>query len=277
MLSSCEVERDPVRGGGDRQDIAGEHTGTIVGWFARQAQNPHARVVVVQNFALRCLPDQFIACRFHDFGGFFDYFPLRRSRKRNAHEFFHLLQPIEGNSAAVFHLGYHRSGCLVVLLRAHAFRFLRSKNLPTGVAAQPFQFIDRSCERSLTHDPHQQPRLFLFVDIAASAVRATIAGLQIRVRDLYFFGATKRVRAIASMARRFVLAHLGLCFVRRRSTVLIPEYRTRLLRVSSPHQSFRHRMQCGLQSLTVRLVQWFTHGAVDDPVQLIHIHIDPPA
>jgi hypothetical protein len=57
MLASRKVERDPLSGRRDREDVTGEHSGTIVGRFAHQAQNPHARVVVVQNFALRCLPD----------------------------------------------------------------------------------------------------------------------------------------------------------------------------------------------------------------------------
>ena len=38
-------------------DAAGEDPCAPVIRIADQLQNPHARIVVVQNFALRCLPD----------------------------------------------------------------------------------------------------------------------------------------------------------------------------------------------------------------------------
>jgi len=52
-------------GRGDRQDVACEHACAVVGRFARKSQNLHARVVIVQHFALRRLPDQFFMRRFH--------------------------------------------------------------------------------------------------------------------------------------------------------------------------------------------------------------------
>lgn len=97
------------------------------------------------------------------------------------------------------------------------------------------------------------------------------------MRDLYFFGATKRVCTVAAVPGRFVFALSGLRFFRWCGSVLVPEHCACLFRVPSPHQPFRHRMQCGLKSLAVRLAQRFTHGAVDDSVQFIDIHFDPPA
>ncbi len=149
VLPAREVKRDFMIVGGDRKDVAGEHARAFVGRFALQSQNPHARVVVVQDFALRRLPDQFFLRRLHHFGGFLDDLPLRGRGQRNAHELFQLLQPVKRNPAAVFHLPDRRTGGLVVLLRTYAFRLLRREDLTAGVAAQSFQFIDRSGQRSL--------------------------------------------------------------------------------------------------------------------------------
>ena len=60
VLAPGEVQRDPAPllcG----HDAGGEHAGAVVGWLARHAQHAHSGVVVVQHFALRGLPDQFVA------------------------------------------------------------------------------------------------------------------------------------------------------------------------------------------------------------------------
>jgi len=48
-----------------------------------------------------------------------------------------------------------------------------------------------------------------------------------------------------------------------------------LFRVPPPHQSFRHRMHGGFERPAIGLVQRCLHGGFNDPIQLIHIHIDP--
>ena len=83
MLAAGEVQRDPapcLR----RHDAGSEHTGTIVGWLARQTQHAHRGIVVVQHFALRRLPDQFVTRGFDHLRGFFHDLPLRRGGQRNA-------------------------------------------------------------------------------------------------------------------------------------------------------------------------------------------------
>ena len=277
VLTSGEVQRDLMSGRRDRDDATGKHTGAIVGRFTRQPQHPHARVVVVQHFALRRLPDQFVTCRLDYFRGFLHDLPLRGRGQRNAQQLFQFLQPMEGHSAAILQLRDHRRRGFVVLFRAHAFRLLCREHLSAGVAAQPFQFIHRSCQRRLAHDPHQHFRLFLFVHIAASAVRATIAGLQIRVRDLYLFCATKCVRAIAAVSGRLAFALFGLRLFSGRRSVLIPEYCVGLLSIPPAFQSFHQRMQRSLQLLPVRFAQRPLFRLVDNAVQFFHIHIDPAA
>ena len=83
VLAASEVQGDPASflcG----HDAGGEHAGAVVGWLARQAQHAHAGVVVVQHFALRRLPDQFIARRLDHFRRFFHDLPLRRGGQGNA-------------------------------------------------------------------------------------------------------------------------------------------------------------------------------------------------
>lgn len=66
VLATGEVQGDPAPwlcG----HDAGGEHTGAVVGWLARHAQHAHAGVVVVQHFALRGLPNQFVARRLDEF------------------------------------------------------------------------------------------------------------------------------------------------------------------------------------------------------------------
>jgi len=83
MLTSGEEQGDlPVFVSGN--NAAGKHTGALVAFLAFELQHTHARIVVVQNLALRRLADQFIAGWPDQFGGFFDDLPLRRRRQRNA-------------------------------------------------------------------------------------------------------------------------------------------------------------------------------------------------
>ena len=104
--------------------------------------------------------------------------------------------------------------------------------------------------------------------------------MQILVRNLHFLRAAIRARAVAAVARRFArfgIRRVWLFMLRGCGIRLLAEHRAGLLRAPRAHQSFRHRMHRRLQLLAVRLVQWFPHGAVDDPVQFIDIHIDPRA
>jgi hypothetical protein len=83
MLATSEVQSDPASLL-CRHDAGSKHAGSIIGRLSRHAQHAHSRVVVVQHFALRRLPDQFIGCGFDHLGCFFRDLPLRRSGQRDA-------------------------------------------------------------------------------------------------------------------------------------------------------------------------------------------------
>ena len=61
MLPTGEIQRD-LLSLTSRYDAACEHTRAFIGRLARQSQNAHAGVVVVQHFSLRRLPDQLFEC-----------------------------------------------------------------------------------------------------------------------------------------------------------------------------------------------------------------------
>ena len=75
VLSPGEVQRDalPLFG---RNNAGSKHAGPIIGRLARHAQHAHSRIVIVQNFALRRLPDQFLGRGFDHLGCFFRDLPL---------------------------------------------------------------------------------------------------------------------------------------------------------------------------------------------------------
>ena len=153
MLAPGEVQCDlPSRRGGD--DPAGEHARAIIGRLALHVQHTHAGIVVMQHFSLRRLTDQLIVRWLDHFRGFLDKLPLCRRRQRNAEQFFHPLQPLEGHAAAVLELRNHRRGRFVVLFRTHSFRSLGGEHLSAGIAAQPFQLIHGGGQRCLSHDSH---------------------------------------------------------------------------------------------------------------------------
>ena len=79
MLTPGEVQRDLLPSLRSH-DAGREHAGAFVRWLARQTQHAHTGVVVVQHFALRRLPDEFVTRRFDYFRGFFHDLPLRGSR-----------------------------------------------------------------------------------------------------------------------------------------------------------------------------------------------------
>ena len=177
MLAAGEVQRDPASCL-CRHDAGSEHTGTIVGWLARQTQHAHRGVVVVQHFALRRLPDQLVTRGFDHLRGFFHDLPLRRGGQRNAQQLLQLFQSIKRHSTAVLQQRDHRRGGLVVFFGADAFRFRRGKYFAAQVAAQPIQLVHGCCQRRLAHDSHQRLGFFLRIDFAFFAARAGIAGVQ---------------------------------------------------------------------------------------------------
>jgi hypothetical protein len=129
---------------------------TPVRWSdgSRQAQHAHAGVVIMKNFALRRLPDQFFEGRPDHFRSFRYGLPLRRGRQRNAQILFQLRQPVKREAAAILELCDHRRRALIVLLRPHLVRFRRAKYITTGVAAQALAAVHGRCQRRLSHDPH---------------------------------------------------------------------------------------------------------------------------
>ena len=135
MLAAGEVQRNLApRVGCDNP--AGEYTGALVRGLALQAQHAHAGVVVMQHFALRRLADQLIVRRFDQLGGVRDHFPLGGRRQRNAHQFFHPLQPVKRHAAAVLQLRDHGRRSFIVFLRPQALGLLGREDLPAGIAAQ---------------------------------------------------------------------------------------------------------------------------------------------
>ena len=144
----------------------------LVAGLALHLEHLHPGVVVVQHFALRCLPDQFVPCRLDYLGHLLDDLPLGGCWQRYPQLLLQLLQPVERGAAAVLQLRDHRPGRLVILFRPDPFRFRRREHLPAAIAAQSLQRIDRSCQRRLPYDPHQHFRLLLAVNIAFPALRA---------------------------------------------------------------------------------------------------------
>ena len=82
VLAPGEVQRDalPLFG---RNNAGSKHARAIIRRLARHAQHAHSRVVIMQNFALRRLPDQFIGRSFDHFRLFFHDLPLRGGGQRN--------------------------------------------------------------------------------------------------------------------------------------------------------------------------------------------------
>ncbi len=95
--------------------------------LARQAQHPHRGVVVVQHFALRGLPDEFVARCLDHLRGFFHDLPLRRGGQWDAQHLFELFQTIKWHSAAILEQSDHRGGGLVVFFGTDAFRLRRGE------------------------------------------------------------------------------------------------------------------------------------------------------
>ena len=188
VLAAGEVQGDPASllcG----HDAAGEHAGAVVGRLARQTQHAHAGVVVVQHFALRGLPNQFVARRLDELRLVFHNLPLRRGGQWDAQCLFQLFQTIKRHSAAVLEQRDHGGGGLVVFFRADAFRFRRGEHFAAQVAAQTIQLIHGGRQRSLSHDAHQRPRFFLRIDFPFFTARAGIARVQFRMRNRDFLGA----------------------------------------------------------------------------------------
>src|SRR5215475_2604125 len=62
---------------------------------------------------------------------------------------------------------------------------------------QPLQLIHRCGQRRLARDPHQRLRLLLRINLAAGALRTTVAMRQLRMGDGDLLGAAVRGGAIA--------------------------------------------------------------------------------
>jgi len=271
VLPSRKVQRDaphPYH----RNDPTGECAGAFVTRFAGQAQNAHARVVVVQYAALRRLPDQLLQRRADPLRGGHQEFPLRRGGQGHAQLLLQPFQPVKGHSRTVLHQGDHGHGRGIVLVRARRRRCVSGENLPAGIAAQPLHLAHGGLQRRVPYKSDQRGWLFLAIHFSAAAFRAKVAGIERGVRYGNPVGASKRSGTMAPMtagSRRAVLRLArGRCVTRQNGASL--------LRTAFRHQSFCHGMQRGFELLAFRCAQRRTRAAIDNLIQLIQIHVDPP-
>jgi hypothetical protein len=110
------------------------------------------------------------------------------------------MQAMEGHARAILHLRDHGRGRRVILIFAHACGSIGGEPLAAGVTTQRFQRIPRGRHRCLAHDAPPPLRLFLFVDVAPAALRATVALVELRVCALHLAGAGEGFRTVAAMA-----------------------------------------------------------------------------
>src|SRR5207302_4937407 len=101
-----------------------------------------------------------------------------------------------------------------------------------------------------------------------------VAVCHLRMRDLHLLRPAIRIRTITPVSVRW-FPLLTIRFWHR--ALWIAEYGTGLLRLRPWQKPLRQRMQCGFELLAVGLTQRSALGAIDDPVQFCHIHINAPA
>ena len=101
-----------------------------------QRQDLHSGVVIIKDFSLRRLADQFVESGPNHFRRFRNDFPLCRDRQRNPQVLLQPFQTIKRYPAAVLQQPHHRRRRLVVFLLAHTLRRVGFKNVTAQVAAQ---------------------------------------------------------------------------------------------------------------------------------------------
>src|SRR6516164_4224374 len=85
---------------------------------------------------------------------------------------------MKGHSAAVLQQCHHARRRGIVFFFAHSLRRLRREYFQTKIAAQLFQLVDRACNRCLPHQPDQHPGAFQSVNLALTASRTAIPGME---------------------------------------------------------------------------------------------------
>ncbi len=199
MLATCEEGRDAVSGRHTHYP-GSKHASARIAGFPLIAQNPHARVVVVQQVALRRLADQLLPYRLQNRSRFRDQLPLRRRRQGNPKMAFEPLHPVKRNTAAVLQQRDHAHGAGVVLFRTHACRRRRGEHLSAQVAAQRFQLVDGGLNRRLADDPDQTLRLAQRIYLSLLAPRAVIRPFHGRVCHADFPRARIRSWTVAAVS-----------------------------------------------------------------------------
>src|SRR5208283_77622 len=103
------------------------------------SQYLHRRIIVMDYFALRRLPDQFLERGMGGRRGFLHDVPLGGCGKGDTESILELLEPAEGNARPIFQEGYHGPCGRVVLVLPRLIGS-RGEHLPAEVAPELLAF-----------------------------------------------------------------------------------------------------------------------------------------
>ncbi len=155
VLAAGEEQGDVVAvAGGD--DPRGEHAGPRVGLLVGGGRAPllggerehlHRGVVVVDDLALRRLPQELVPGGPELRQGVAHEFPLGGGGQRNPHRPLQDLDAMEREPTAVLEQAHHARGRRVVLRRAHALRRRGGEDLAAQVAPPALARVDGGAQR----------------------------------------------------------------------------------------------------------------------------------
>ena len=270
---------------------------------ARQAQDGHRGVIVVQHVALGGLANQFVQRWLsgrrrgrHDL-------PLRGRWQRDRQGGLQPFEPMKRDATAVLEERDHARRGGVVLLRADAGRRVRGEDLAAQIAAQLFERVDGRRQRRLAAEPDQHARLALRVDLALGTARAPIPVFHARMRDVDVLGAGVRLGSMAPMpARRRCIGAPVLMSAGRRPRGGVPARRRPLLadaiqdgarllggraeeELPQPGNRRRlvldqlrdvpERLDCGVEQRELGVREGGLPGARDHALELRQVELDP--
>ncbi len=155
--------------------------------FSHQLQNPDGRVVIVHDFALGGLADEFFVSRSDQRAGGMDNVPLSRGCQRNLAAPLQPLNPVERQAASILQQADHTGNRMVVLVVADASGNRCRKQFAAQMAAQLLPAIDGRVQGSLANEANQHTG-WLLIKRSLSAVRTGVARRMFRMPDVYLIG-----------------------------------------------------------------------------------------
>ena len=212
MAHAGEKQGDPV-GAPVRQQGGGlDGLAALLALAGDLLQDPHGGVIVVQEFALRGLTNQFGMGRLEQTGSPEHQFPLGRNRQGNAENLLQALDAVVRQAGAVAKLTDQGGHAGIVFRRTGARRRRCGESLLAAVTAAPaFQLIDRGLKRRHALHPDQSGRLRQGIDLAVAVRRgARVAAVKALQRHLHPLGTLIGRRSVATMAGGDCIRILGL-------------------------------------------------------------------